>query len=94
MCQPESMQTVATMIEKILHRVDYKILEIEVDKIKKEQSIELALSEALTMIRLEFELMNDPGEPAPFNWIDEEEEREPVPNERDKLATQSVGSVN
>ena len=30
----------------------------------------MALSEALTMIQLEFELMSDPGEPQPFNWID------------------------
>ena len=73
--------------------MDYKILEIEVDNIKKDQCIEMALSEALTMIKLEFELMSDPGEPLPFNWIDEEEVREPAPNERDKLATQSVGSV-
>jgi hypothetical protein len=51
------------IIDKILRRVDYKILEIEVDKIKKEQCIEMALSEALTMIQLEFELMSDPGEP-------------------------------
>ena len=92
----DGFAVVGAVLAKLQRRLNYKITECEVDRVKTDHCINAALSVALRTVNYMQAVVADPGEQRPLGpaWVADEELTEPLPSPKDLFATMSLPSAS